>query len=313
MDLIEIYKKIFLIRTVENKLDELFSKGLVHGTAHFCVGQEFIPVIVSRHLTNKDFVTSTHRGHGHAIAKGLDVKRFLSELLGKKSGFNRGKGGSQHVISFEDGFLCNGITGGMAPIAVGLAFGNKYKKNKNVVVAYLGDGAITEGYVLEAINMSIVFGLPILFVCENNFYAMSTHVKVSHSNEIYKKIGGFGIKCSLVEDNDYIKLNSIAGDYIEKIRDGQGPFFVEVRTFRHKGHSKNDQNLYRDKEEEKHWFDLDVLKKIEEKIVRDGIMTVEDLNSMQNESKAYIDKIANEVVNESEEDPRNVLDHVYAE
>ncbi len=320
MDLLRIYKKILIIRAVENKLDELFKRGLVHGTAHFCIGQEFIPVIISEYLTKEDSVTSTHRGHGHALAKNLDIKKFIAELLGKSIGFNKGKGGSQHVSSKEDNFFANGITGGMAPVAVGIAFANKYKNsmnitvNNNIAVAYLGDGSMTEGYVLESLNMAIVLKLPILFVCENNFYAMSTHVNKTHSTEIYKKAEAFGMKAALVDDNDYQKLNTIAEEFITNTRKNI-PHFIEVRTYRHKGHSKNDLNLYRDKQEEKYWFDRDAVLLIEKELKNNNNnnYTEEQLKQIKEEIETEINKITEEVVNFQDTERTDLFEHVYHE
>ena len=202
MDSLEIFKKIILIREFERKLDFLFKQGLVKGTAHFCIGQEFIPVIVSQYLTAQDTVTSTHRGHGHAIAKGLDAKKLLAEMLGKKEGYNSGKGGSQHISSAENSFIANAVSGGMIPVAAGIAFANKYNNTRNITVAYLGDGAVNEGSVQETLNLAKVMKLPILFVCENNQYAMSTPMKKSHAAEICSRIRGLDIKCKSVPDND---------------------------------------------------------------------------------------------------------------
>ena len=267
MNLEEIYEKILLIRTIENKIDDLFKKGLIQGTAHFCIGQEYIPVIISQYLKKEDSITSNHRGHGHAISKDLDIKKFLAELMGNNLGFNSGKGGSQHILSKENNFFSNGITGGMVPIANGLAFANKFKNNSNITVAFLGDGAINEGYVLESLNLAVVLKLPILFVCENNLYAMSTSTKKSHSSEIIKKVKGFGMEAEVIEDNDFKKLDELSKKFIKKVREEKIPCFIEIRTYRHCGHSKNDQNLYRDKAEEEYWFNKDVLKIIEKELI----------------------------------------------
>jgi len=311
MDLLKIYKKILLIRAVENKLDQLFKKGLVYGTAHFCIGQEFIPVIVSQHLRKEDAVTSTHRGHGHALSKDLDVKKFLAELLGDPRGYNTGKGGSQHVSSIDNNFFANGITGGMVPIAVGIAFANKYKQNDNVVVAYLGDGAMTEGYVLESLNMAAALKLPILFICENNFYAMSTHIKKTHSSDINKKAEAFGIKSALVPDNNYKLLYEIAEEFINDTRKGI-PHFIEVQTYRHKGHSKNDQNLYRDKSEEQYWFNKDVALIIEDELLSNKY-TIEDINLIKTEIDTFVDKISEELIQQGSDIDIDLFKHIYNE
>ena len=309
---VEAYKKIFLIRAVESKLDELFKKGLVHGTAHFCIGQEFIPVIVSKYLTSDDIVTSTHRGHGHALAKGLDVKLFFAELLGKKLGYNSGKGGSQHISSKEHNFFANGVTGGMMPIADGMAFALKYKNKKSVAVAFLGDGSMNEGYALESLNLAKVLELPVLFVCENNFYAMSTHIKNALSTVIKKRVEGFGIKCEVINENNYKKLDEVAEKVIKSMKQKPSPYFIEVQTYRHHGHSKNDKNLYRDKNEEKFWLDRDVLQILEKEILGEGKIKREELNSFKEECINNINKIVEEVIKLPEDNEEVLMEHVLA-
>lgn len=309
--MLEVYKKIFLIRVIENKLDNFFKNGLINGTAHFCTGQEFIPVIISQYLEDDDLVTSTHRGHGHAIAKGLDVRMFMGELMGKRNGFNSGKAGSQHVVSLKNNYYANGVTGGMVPVAAGMAFANKYLGNDKVVVAYLGDGGFNEGYVQETLNIASVFSLPILFVCENNQYAMSTSVKSSHSGEIIDRVKSMNIKCEKIEINDYKKLDKISNEYIDLVRKIKIPCFIEVCTYRHKGHSKNDKNLYRDKIEEETWFNLDVLARIEKELKGQGYDEYE-LENYKNEIEKMIDKISEELISEQEEDKSDITDSVYS-
>lgn len=311
MNLIQIYKQSLFIRLFEEKLDFLFKKGLINGTAHFCVGQEYIPVIVSQYLQPQDLVTSTHRGHGHALAKGLDPKRFLAELTGRRTGYNSGKGGSQHVLSRENNFYANGITGGMVPVATGMAFANKYKDNKNIVVCYLGDGGFNEGYVQEAFNLAVIWKLPILYVCENNQYAMSTSVKTTHGAEICQRIKGLGMNCESIEDNDYQELDSLVGKIIEKIRKTPQPYFIEVKTYRHFGHSKNDKNLYRDKSEEEKWFKTDVLPILENEIVARGTDNKEGIEHLKIEIQQEIEKIVQEVIKEPPDDISKIHDCLY--
>lgn len=311
MNLIQIYKQSLFIRSFEEKLDFLFKKGLINGTAHFCVGQEYIPVIISQYLQPQDFVTSTHRGHGHALAKGLDPKKFLAELIGRQVGYNCGKGGSQHVLSKKDNFYANGITGGMVPVATGMAFANKYKGNKNIVVCYLGDGGFNEGYVQEAFNLAVIWKLPILYVCENNQYAMSTSIKKTHGAEICQRVNGLGMNCDSIEDNDYKKLDSLAGKIIEKIRKNPQSYFIEVKTYRHFGHSRNDKNLYRDKSEEEKWFKTDVLPRLENEIVSQGKDNREKIEGLKKEIQQEIEDIVQDVLKEPSVDIGKIYDCLY--
>jgi len=263
---LKLYKDIVTIRTFEEKLDHLIKRGLVGGTAHVCVGQEFVPSIISQLIASEDVFTSTHRGHGHAIAKGLNLKKFLSEIMGLEHGYCKGRGGTQHTMSKEFNFIANGITGGMVPVGVGIAFSLKYLGKDDIVVSFTGDGAMNEGYVVEAMNIASVQGLPILFICENNQYAMSTRVENSFNNDIYRIPEAKGIESKKIEKNDYEQFYTISKDYIDKIRKDKKPRFIEIQTYRHKGHSKSDTNKYRSKDEEKQWFDLDVLNKLEKEI-----------------------------------------------
>lgn len=310
--MLEIYEKIFLIRTIESKLDQLFKQGLVHGTAHFCIGQEFIPAIISNYLTKEDVVTSTHRGHGHAISKGLNPKKFLAELMGKQIGYNRGKAGSQHVVSPEFNYYANGVTGGMVSIAAGMAFANKYFENNNIVVAFFGDGAFNEGNVQESLNLAKIFNLPIMFVCENNQYAMSTPRKKSHASEIFERANAYGMLCGCVDNNDYKKLDAFSKKFIQEIREGKGPAFLEIRTYRHGGHSKNDQNLYREKDEEIFWLEKDVLVQLEKDILSSGV-SLEKIDKIKKEITMRIDAIVAELVSESDSDVSSIQNFVYKE
>ncbi|MBI2135175.1 thiamine pyrophosphate-dependent dehydrogenase E1 component subunit alpha [Candidatus Woesearchaeota archaeon] len=301
MDDLKIYEEICFIREFENKLSELFKRGLVGGTAHFCIGQEFIPAIISQYLTDEDFVTSTHRGHGHAISKRLDIKKFLAELMGKSAGYNHGMGGSQHVSSIKQNFIANGVSGGMIPIANGLAFANKYKNSNNVVVAFLGDGGFNEGYVSESLNLASVMDLPVLFVCENNHYAMSTPTSVGHSSEIIGKVKAYNIQCELVDENDFRKLDSVAKEFISQIRKKPQPFFIEVKTYRHCGHSKNDQNLYRDKEEEKFWMEKDALACLEKELLVSKKITGEGIQKIKGKIREKLDSLSEEIISRNSE------------
>jgi len=312
MNLLQIYKKSLFIRYFEEKIEVLFKKGLINGTAHACIGQEYIPVIISQYLTDDDIVTSTHRGHGHALAKGLDPTKFLAELCGKELGYNYGRGGSQHVTSKKFNFYANGISGGMVPIATGMAFANKYKKNKNVVVSYMGDGGFNEGYVGEALNIAATWKLPVLFVCENNQYAMSTHVSKTYATPICQRVGGFGIICESIEDNNYEKLDTLAKKFIHKIRETQTPYFLEVQTYRHKGHSKNDKNLYRSKNEEEIWFGNDVLLQLEGKMISKGEVSQKQLDQIKTDTEAELENIMQKVVDMPSSDVKRIWEFLYA-
>ncbi|NML55992.1 alpha-ketoacid dehydrogenase subunit alpha/beta [Chryseobacterium cheonjiense] len=232
------YSKAILIREFEKLLLDQFSKGTLNGTVHTCVGQETIAVAISENFKKGDRVFSNHRGHGHFISVGGDVKLLLAEMLGKKCGISSGIGGSQHL--YNDNFISNGIQGGLAPVAVGYAYINKLKKNDNISIVFLGDGTMGEGIVYEALNLAAIYASPTLFVMENNGYAQSTPFKMIKKGEIKNRVEGFGVT--------YIKTSIWASDFekavleaIAKTREGQ-PVFLEIECYRLNSHSKGDDN-----------------------------------------------------------------------
>ncbi|MBI1968527.1 thiamine pyrophosphate-dependent dehydrogenase E1 component subunit alpha [Candidatus Woesearchaeota archaeon] len=253
-----LYQKMLYIRMFEEKVTFLFTRGLIHGTAHFYIGQEAVAVGVCSALQKDDFVTSTHRGHGHALAKGLHPGRFLAELQGKKDGFCGGRAGTQHTISFTDHFLANGVTGGAAVTGTGIALAYKMQKKERVVVSFIGDGAMNEGHFHEALNLAAVWKLPIIYVCENNLYAMSTHTQETMIvQELYKRAASYGLETFGVDGNDVLAVQQQIQAIIGGVRGGNGPVFLECKTYRQSGHSKNDQRVYRTRKEEEAWKQKD--------------------------------------------------------
>lgn len=246
-------KRIEEIRNVENYLAARFKAGEMSGTLHLSIGQEYIPLVISQYLMEGDVVTSNHRGHAHAIATGVKPEELIQEVC-------EGVGGTQHILRPEIQFYSNGITGGMVPVACGLAF--TIRKTKNIVVAYFGDGAVNEGYVLESFNIAQLFKLPILLVCENNGYAMGTRTSLSHSSPIAQKMRGFGLKGIRIKKNDYLMLDAWAKKLIRIVRTLREPRFIEIETYRLCGHSINDDCKYRSREEEEEWAKLDVLERM---------------------------------------------------
>ncbi len=249
----DLVKKAVLIRTVENKLLQLFSEGKLNGTVHTCVGQEFSALAFSGQLAKEDTVFSNHRCHGHYIAFTGDYEGLLAELMGKQSGVCGGIGGSQHLC--KDNFYSNGIQGGIVPVAAGMALANKLKGTKQVVVVYIGDGMLGEGVVYEALNIISKWNLPILIVCENNYYAQSTPSKINLAGDILKRAEAFGIKTYHNDIWNTEELMQAASASIAEVREHQKPVFHLVETYRLNPHSKGDDdrdpdeiNRYRDKD-----------------------------------------------------------------
>ena len=239
----KIYFKSLLIRQTEYKIEELFSLGILRGTTHGCIGQEAVPVALSELLNiEEDYVCGGHRSHGLAIALTLKPEYLLSEIMGKSCGFVKGMGGSQH-ISYKN-FFTNGITGGMVPVTAGLALALKLEKNNAIAAVCFGDGAMNEGYVLEIFNLAVIMQLPMLFVLENNGFAMTTSVDYASASNFKSRVEGFGLKYLGVEASDYSEVFNILENGVSSVRNLHRPVFIEVLTHRFCGHSKSDSRDY---------------------------------------------------------------------
>jgi pyruvate dehydrogenase E1 component alpha subunit len=255
---------MLLIRRFEERLDELFASGVIKGTSHLYAGQEAVAVGICAELSNEDLVTSTHRGHGHFLAKGGSARELMAELFGKATGPSKGRGGSQHVADYSVGFLgSNGITAGGLPIATGAALALQMQKKENVVVSFFGEGGANQGTFHESINMAANWRLPILFVCENNLYAMSTHYNEAFAAPtIAARAAGYGIEGVLVDGTDFFAVRNATQKAISRARRSDGPTLLEMQTYRYYGHSKSDKREYRTREEEDDWRTRDCIAKL---------------------------------------------------
>jgi len=250
---------MLLIRRFEEQVDELFASGAIKGTSHLYAGQEAIAVGVCSLLENEDLVTSTHRGHGHFIAKGGDPKMLMAELFGKATGPSKGRGGSQHVADYNVGFLgSNGITAGGLPIATGAALALQMQKRPHVVVAFFGEGGANQGTFHESLNMAAIWGLPVIFVCENNMYAMSTPFEETFATPtVAARAAAYGIPGKVVDGSSFQAVQLATQCAIERAREGNGPTLLEMQTYRYYGHSKSDKRDYRTRQEEEEWREKD--------------------------------------------------------
>ncbi|MGH6763519.1 MAG: thiamine pyrophosphate-dependent dehydrogenase E1 component subunit alpha [Phyllobacterium sp.] len=251
----EALRKMYLIRRFEEGAEESYTRGLIHGTMHLSIGQEASAMGVCLPLAEDDMIGSTHRGHGHCIAKDADVGRMFAEFFGKETGYCKGRGGSMHIADVSKGNLgANGIVGGGIPIAVGAALSAKKQKNGKVVVSFFGDGANNEGAFHEALNMAAVWKLPVVFVCENNGYGMSTSTKRSTAVEnVADRAAAYNMPGIVVDGNNLSDVAEAAHEAIERARRGEGPTLIENKTYRIRGHSKSDRNRYRTKDEIENW------------------------------------------------------------
>jgi len=264
-DLHAVLRQMLLIRRFEEKLDDLFSSGVIKGTSHLYAGQEAVASGVCAVLKPTDLMTSTHRGHGHFLAKGGSAKALMAELWGKATGPSKGRGGSQHVADYSIGFLgSNGITAGGLPIATGAALAAKMKKTDQVVVAFFGEGGANQGTFHEALNMAAVWKLPVLFVCENNQYAMSTRYdEIFATPTIAARADGYGIPGEVVDGTDFFAVEQSVERATNRARNGEGPSLLEMRVYRYYGHSKSDKCEYRTREEEAEWRAKDCIGKLQ--------------------------------------------------
>ncbi len=251
----DMYYKMHLARFFEEAVNEMFMRGEIHGTTHLSIGQEGCAVGVMAAIRESDYMMSCHRGHSHCIAKEADVNRMMSELLGRKDGFCHGMGGSMHIVDIACRNLgANGIMGPSIPIATGVALALQKQKSDDIIVCFFGDGTSNSGLFHEAINMGALWKLPIVYVCENNKYGMSTPVEKSVSvPNIADRASAYGIEGAVVDGNDVIAVIDAVQEAVEKARRGEGPSLLELKTYRWLGHSKSDKRAYRTKEEENEW------------------------------------------------------------
>ena len=280
-------------RRFEEAVDQLFARGLMHGTMHLSIGQEASATGTCLALRPDDLITSTHRGHSHCVAKGADLTRMMAELLAKDSGYCKGRGGSMHIADVDTGNLgANGIVGGGIPIAVGAALAQKLTGSGKVVVSFFGDGAANEGAFHEAANLAAVWDLPVVFVCENNHYGMSMAADEAFAIEnIATRAQGYGFPGVTVDGNDVQEVHDAVATAVERARAGRGPTLVENVTYRWKGHSKSDKNLYRTREEIREWQERDPIVRFEQ--------AVRDAGTMGDEQIGAARKAATEAVREA--------------
>lgn len=267
-------KKMRLIRRFEEGAEQAYMRGLIHGTMHLSIGQEASAVGICMPLTDADYITSTHRGHGHCIAKGADIGRMFAEFFGKEDGYCHGRGGSMHIADPSKGNLgANGIVGGGIPIAVGAALSAKRRKTDRVVVSFFGDGANNEGAFHEALNMASVWKLPVVFVCENNRYGMSTSTERSTAvANVADRAVAYAMPGVIVDGNAFGEVAQASFDAVERARRGEGPTLIESKTYRIRGHSRSDRNRYRTKEEIESWQARDPIEAFEKELLQLGLI-----------------------------------------
>ncbi len=278
------------IRRFEEAVDDLFARGLMHGTMHLSIGQEGSATGSCLSLRTDDAITSTHRGHGHCIAKGASLERMMAELLGKETGYCRGRGGSMHIADTATGNLgANGIVAGGIPIATGAALAYKMQGLDRVVVSFFGDGASNEGAFHEALNLAAIWKLPVVFICENNKYGMSFSTEFSVAvAHIADRAAAYGMPGVTVDGNDVEAVNDAVSAAVDRARGGGGPSLVEAETYRWKGHSKSDKNLYRTREEIAEWRLKDPIVRFEKLVKERGTLSESEVQQIRDEAMQAI-------------------------
>lgn len=313
-DLAGLYKQMWLIRFFEEKVDEFFAKGMIHGTTHLSVGQEASAVGAIAVLKEEDKITSTHRGHGHCIAKGSEVNPMMAELFGRTTGYCKGKGGSMHIADLDRGNLgANGIVGGGFAIAAGAALTSQMKNKGYVVLCFFGDGASNEGSFHEAVNLASIWKLPVVFVCENNQYGMSGPVKdMTNIENIAQRAESYGIPGNVVDGNDIFDVMNGVGEAVERARNGEGPSIIEAKTYRWKGHSKSDAKKYRTREEETEWRQKDPIERLRLVLVNEELLTEEEAETIRLDAKKEVEESVEFALNSPEPDLDSLMEDVYA-
>ena len=307
-------RRMFLIRLFEEGAEQAYMRGLIHGTMHLSIGQEASAVGLCVGLTARDQITSTHRGHGHCIAKGAEPKRMFAEFFGKESGYCHGRGGSMHIADVSQGNLgANGIVGGGLPIAVGAALAIKQEKRSDVVVCFFGDGASNQGAFHESLNMAALWRLPVVFVCENNRYGMSTSTERSMSvPNVADRAPAYGVPARIVDGNRFADVAEAAFEACDRARSGGGPSLIESKTYRIRGHSRSDRNRYRTKEEIEEWSRRDPIVQFETELLALGLLSRSEADEVRREAEAEIEAAIRFAGEAADPDPAALLRDVVA-
>jgi pyruvate dehydrogenase E1 component alpha subunit len=289
--LIEALRQMITIRAFEEMAEQLYALGKVHGTMHLSIGMEASAVGAILPLRPEDLILSTHRGHGHCIAKGADLDRMMAEFMGKESGYCRGRGGSMHIADVQGGNLgANGVVGGGLATAMGVGLGLRLQRRDQVVLCFFGDGAANLGSFHESLNMAAIWKLPVVFVCENNQYAMSHPVGRAFAIErIADRAPAYGMPGLTVDGNDLLAVAGAVGEAVARARTGGGPSLVENLTYRWRGHSKSDANRYRTQEEIEAWKERCPIARFRSWLIADGVLTEQEADRIEQEARAAIE------------------------
>jgi pyruvate dehydrogenase E1 component alpha subunit len=312
--LINMYRVMVRIREFEERTKKEFAAGKIGGFVHLYAGEEAVATGACANLRPDDYITSTHRGHGHLIAKGGKTDRMMAELYGKKTGYNKGKGGSMHIADMEIGILgANGIVGAGIPIAAGAALSAKMRGTDQVAICFLGDGATNTTRFHEGINLAAIWDLPVVYVIENNIYAESTSISSACKLvNLSDRSKAYGIPGKTVDGNDVLAVYEAVGEAVVTARKGGGPTLVECKTWRHHGHFEGDMQTYKTKQEIEHWMKKDPIPRFRKQLVEMGVFTEKDADKIGQEMKEEIEKAVRFAEESPLPAPEEALEDVYA-
>ena len=314
--LLGMYKQMVTIRLFEEQVNDLYTRALMPGLAHLYIGEEAVAVGICETLHKDDYITSTHRGHGHCLAKGATPDRMFAEMLGKEAGYCRGKGGSMHIADPASGNLgANAIVGGSVGIAAGAAFSAKTLGTKQVAVCFFGEGALGQGLLYEVMNLARLWSLPVIFVCENNMYNEYTHFSETTAGEILARPAAFGIPGESVDGQDVRAVYATMSRIVNQVRSGNGPAFLLCNTYRHRGHHVGDVNreYYRAKQEEQRWMaERDPIKLFGDWLVGEKVVEKAQLDAIESQVKMEIDAAVKFAIEAPYPDVDQVKEDVYA-
>lgn len=307
--LLKLYREMLLIRRFEEKAGQLYGMGLIGGFCHLYIGQEAVVAGMQSCVTPNDANITSYRDHAHMLACGMDAKGIMAELTGRIDGFSKGKGGSMHMFSTEKHFYGgHGIVGAQVPLGTGIAFAHKYRRNGALSLVYFGDGSVNQGQVYEAFNMASLWKLPVIYIIENNEYAMGTSTKRSHATtELFRRGEAFGIEGKQVNGMDVVAVREAGLEAVAHVRAGKGPFLLEMKTYRYRGHSMSDPAKYRSKEEvEDYKENHDPIETLKKKLIAEKFATEESLKDIDKEIKAIVAEAA-DFAQKSPEPPESEL------
>jgi TPP-dependent pyruvate/acetoin dehydrogenase alpha subunit len=312
--MVSMLRRMMLIRRFEQEVNRLFLRGYIPGTIHLSIGQEAVPVGVTTAMRADDVILPTHRGHGHALAKGMPPSALFAELFAREGGCSKGKGGSLHIGDVDKGIMpANPVVGSSVPVAAGIGFAFRYRGEDRIAACFFGDGAINTGPLHEGLNLAALWKLPVLYVCENNQYAITTAIqKVSLVYPLSKRAEAYGMAAQTVDGNDAVAVHEAAVEAVRRVRAGEGPFFLECVTYRQGGHKRDDPGTYRPKEEVEHWLSLDPLPRMRERAVRDSLLSEDEIEQLVQAVDEEIKTAVQTALASPPPDPASALMDVYA-